>query len=265
MNRTDSNGGGTMSTDHQDLRDLLPGYAVGALDPDELHAVEEHLPTCADCRQAVQQYRELSDGLLLATPPVAPPPRLRQALKDQLAANREPRVSARAPARTPGRSWGGIGQWALGLATIALLALNVLTYLQLRALQTQQTTLAQQLNVSQTALALISEPGSRTVQVKGETGGGGSFIVGQTLKTGVLFAQGLAQLEPSQTYQVWLIDANGTPVSAGLFRLEPGQSFVTILILSDRPISDYAGLGVTIEPLGGVPAPTGPLVLTSDL
>jgi anti-sigma-K factor RskA len=261
MNRTDSNGDGTMSTDHQELRDLLPGYALGALDLDELRAVEDHLTTCVSCQQTLAQYREISGGMLMATPPVAPPTRLRQGLQQRLAAGRAPR----APAQPVRRNWGQIGQWALGLAAVALIALNVLTYLQLRALQEQQTTLAQQLNVSQTALALISQPGSRAVQVKGETGGGGSFIVGQTPTTGVLFAQGLAELEPSQTYQIWLIDPEGNPVSVGLFRLEPGQSYVTILILSERPITDFAGLGVTIEPFGGVPSPTGPLVLSSDL
>ena len=261
MNRTDLNGDGPMSSDHQDLRDLLPAYALGALDPDEQRAVEAHLSTCESCQQELERCQELSSGLLLAAPPVAPPSRLRQGLQAQLAAGRAPR---RAPARPTGL-WPRVGGWALGLAAIALIVLNVLTYQQLQALQTQQSTLAQQLDVSQTALALISQPGSRTLPVSGDSGGGGSFIVGQASTTGVLFAQGLTVLQPSQTYQIWLIDADGKPVSAGLFRLEPGQRFVTLLILSDRPITDFAGLGVTIEPLGGVPQPTGPLVLTSDL
>jgi len=32
-----------------DLRPLLGGYVLGALEPDEMEAVREHLPRCSAC------------------------------------------------------------------------------------------------------------------------------------------------------------------------------------------------------------------------
>jgi anti-sigma-K factor RskA len=68
-------------------------------------------------------------------------------------------------------------------------------------------------------------------------------------------------LDEAHTYQVWLIQPDGHRTSGGLFHPEPGQPFVSVVIPSERPFSDFTGLGVTIEPAGGSPAPTGVRVL----
>jgi anti-sigma-K factor RskA len=87
------------------------------------------------------------------------------------------------------------------------------------------------------------------------------LVLNSELKKGVLFAWGLDTLDAAHTYQVWLIQPDGRRVSGGLFCPESDQPFVSVIIPSSRPFTDYTGLGITVEPSGGSPGPTGPRVL----
>lgn len=75
----------------------------------------------------------------------------------------------------------------------------------------------------------------------------------------LVVARDLPPLTPEQTYQLWLIPADGAPVPAGLFQASDGLA----VFQSDAPLprTAYASVGVSIEPAGGSSAPTGPIVL----
>ena len=68
-----------MSTElnHQEIEELLGAYALDAVDPDEVAAVERHLVDCPRCRAAVDAARELAGSLgtaaAAADGDVAPP------------------------------------------------------------------------------------------------------------------------------------------------------------------------------------------------
>jgi anti-sigma-K factor RskA len=75
----------------------------------------------------------------------------------------------------------------------------------------------------------------------------------------VFAATNLPPLPPGRIYQVWLV-AGKTPVSAGLIAPDDTGRGVGIF----RTPVDVAGpvsVAVTIEPEGGVPAPTGAFYL----
>ena len=76
----------------------------------------------------------------------------------------------------------------------------------------------------------------------------------------VFYAANLPALPPNQTYQLWLIPAQGNPISAGVFDSDDkgNGSVVLPLLPSDLVAKAFA---VTIEPLGGLPQPTGKKVL----
>jgi len=239
------------------FRELLPSYALEALDPDEASLLERHLRICADCRTELEKYQAVSEGFLYAMPHRSPLPRVRARLIASLANEKARTVPVR-------RSWRlqGVWQWAMGLALVVLLALNVSTLAQLGALQRQQAAVVAQLDASQKALSLVAYPESRTFAVSGQ--GTGTLVLNSELRSGVLFAWGLEPLDASRTYQIWLFQPDGKRVSGGLFRPEPGQSFVSALMTLPQPLSNFVGLGVTIEPSGGSLGPTGPRVLETQ-
>ncbi|MGZ8190839.1 MAG: zf-HC2 domain-containing protein [Methylococcaceae bacterium] len=51
---------GSNNAEHDFVLELLPWYANGTLSPDEKAQVDQHLPSCPDCRQQLTQYRQLN-------------------------------------------------------------------------------------------------------------------------------------------------------------------------------------------------------------
>src|SRR5215475_12618170 len=78
------------SDQHTRFLENIPAYALGALDADEVAALEAHLQTCASCRTELAEYRSLGDSLLTALPPQQPPAALRKRLQSQLPSARKP-------------------------------------------------------------------------------------------------------------------------------------------------------------------------------
>ena len=73
----------------------------------------------------------------------------------------------------------------------------------------------------------------------------------------LMAAEDLPALPSGRVYQLWSIVA-GQPVSGGVFELDASGR---AQVLADAPPGPAAAFAVTIEPTGGVPAPTGDKVL----
>ena len=238
---------------HTPFIENIPAYALGSLDAEDVFALETHLKTCASCRNELAAYRAISAGLLTAIPPKSPPASLRRQLQIKL-------PSARRSFRVP-------VQWSFSQPALVIIALgvllffNVVSILQLRSLQQQQAQLSHQLQSEQTALALLSYPGVKVIPI--ETNGiTGTLLLDGDRNALALFAWNLPQLPDNQTYQVWLIDSRAERVSLGVFRPDPSLPFTSFSIISSENLSNFVGLGVTVEPSGGSSHPTGTRLLT---
>lgn len=86
----------------------------------------------------------------------------------------------------------------------------------------------------------------------------GTFYAGDA--TGVLVLQDLPPLTQDEVYQIWLIPSDGSPIAAGLVRVE-AEGATTVNIDMDGKSQEFAAVGVSTEPAGGSPQPTGPVVL----
>ena len=67
---------------------------------------------------------------------------------------------------------------------------------------------------------------------------------------------------PGQSYQLWVI-LGGEPVSAGVFDVGPGGR-ARHEAASLPPIEGPVTIAVTVEPAGGLPKPSGPMVLAGS-
>jgi anti-sigma-K factor RskA len=243
----------TLSRD--DLLALLPAYALGALDPDERAAVEAWLPTDAEARALLAHYQAVTDQLYVLAPARPAPAHLEADLRRRLAAERAPAARRRTDA-TPfwrrGRTW---------LAAAALLIVLVGAAVLLQGLSGNGTptpdagalyaTLAAQADARRFAIEVAEEQAN----LRGE------LIVTASGDRAVLRVEQLPQLPADQTFQLWLLDVEGTLRSGGIFRAE--DEVTHILIPLERPLTAYQRFGVSIEPAGGSPypdRPTGPVV-----
>lgn len=245
-------------------RENLAAYALGALDADEIRALESHLETCQECQAELADYQSLTTGLLEAVPPKVPPPELRRKLIAQLPSNQnQTRTSS---LRADIFSRFSLGQVAATVIVLVLLGLNIFSSVQIRDLQRQQTLLAERLSNEQTAIAMLAYPSTQALTVNPDVQNlAGSMLVDREKRIAVLVLWNLPPLEAGQTYQAWLIDADGNRVSGGLFTQDDENRYTTTTIWSPDPIGEYEGFGVTVEPEGGSEGPTGPRVLAVDL
>jgi hypothetical protein len=113
-------------------------------------------------------------------------------------------------------------------------------------------------------LALLTSPDVRELRLAGAgpapNASGRVFI---SPSRGLLFAaSNLPPLPDGRTYQLWFL-TRGAPVSAGIVRPDQ-QGNVTAAFdpLADQP--ETTGFSVSLEPEGGVAAPTGPIYLTTQ-
>jgi hypothetical protein len=73
---------------HDDLLNLAPIYALGALDGEDLDRFTRHLAGCDECRSAVREYERVAGELAQSPPPVPPPPAVKEALLARVRAHK---------------------------------------------------------------------------------------------------------------------------------------------------------------------------------
>jgi anti-sigma-K factor RskA len=243
-------------------RENLAAYALETLDAGEIPALESHLENCQDCQAELADYRSVTMGLLQSVPPMTPPSGLRDKLISQLPSHRI--RNSGLLANIFGRF--SLGQVATGIVVVFLLGLNIFSSLQIRDLQRQQAALTEHLSNEQTALAMLAYPSTQSLAINPDIQNlAGSMLIDREKRIAVLVLWNLPSLEAGQTYQAWLIDAEGKRVSGGLFAPVDGNRYTTITIRAPAPLGQFVGLGVTVEPEGGSAGPTGPRVLGVDL
>lgn len=239
----------------------LPAYSLGALDADELAALEAHLQTCEDCTAELAEYRTISDGLLHALPPQTPPARLRRSLLTQL-----PSASNRTVSLPPLFQRLSLGQLVNAALMLILVISNVFAVVQIRELRNAQTALTERLSAEQAAIGMLAYPNTQIHMIVPDVQNlTGSVLVDKDRPIAVLFLWNLPALDATQTYQIWLIDPSGQPIGAGLFIPASGQAYTTALIQSSAPLGEFIAIGVTIEPAGGSEQPTGDRLLVVQL
>jgi anti-sigma-K factor RskA len=233
------------------IEDLLPAYALGSLDREELEAVQKHLRNCASCRSALTKYEEVVGELGLALPPGKPPP----GLKEQVLANlkSKPGFRLRSAAEWLGRTRSfpnaAVVWAAAGVLVVAfLIAFNVLVWLRLQHMQSAPGHLRSQMVELN---ATPSAPAARGVVI---------YHSGES--AAALIVEDLPALSYEQQYQLWLIGDNER-TSGGVFSVSP-QGYATLKVSTAIPIDSYQAFGVTVEPAGGSTDPTGPKVLGSE-
>lgn len=251
------------------VEEYLSAYALDILDEADRQRVVRHLQDCADCRRALMQYEQLVGILALNLPQGEPPPELRDRI---LSAAAQARLDLTSPIPQPGlrqRSQADFGKlsraafgqlspgWALvGLTLILLLTLsNLLLWRQMAELQRQ---IARQSAALQSALR--AAPLSGTENAPNAIG---TLVISLTGEYGVLVVDGLPPLDAEHQYQLWLI-MDGQRVSGGVFSVND-EGYGALYVSSPAPLSTYQALGVTVEPAGGSPGPTGAKVLGGEL
>ena len=261
-----------MSSPHSDVKGDAAAYVLGSLDPDERAIFEAHLAGCEECAAEVRALRTVTDALAYTVPQRTPRPELRQrALASLAGASATPTRPSRVESLT--RSW-------LPLAATLVLALGVAVYaarlqgrvagLEARLEQAlvqasaADRAVADARRVSaelQSTMGVLAAPDLVRIDLAGQpTAPQARARALWSRARGMVFtASNLPPLPAGRVYQVWVV-TGPAPVSAGL--LNPDASGGGLTFFCTPPdIPPPMAVAVTLEPAGGVPAPTGQFYL----
>lgn len=239
-------------SDEAHIDDLLPAYAVGSLEADELKRVEEHLRSCLICRNESDAYEAAAEELGFAASVVSPSAELKDRLMQRVQSatpNRQEQVSEPAPPRP---FWERLLP-AWGLASLFLIV----------GLAASSFILWQRVD----NLEFVTAPGGMRAVALSATDAApnatGFVLISANGDDGALVVDGLPPLGEDQEYQLWLI-RNGERTSGAVFSTDE-KSYAGMRIRAPRSLLDYAAVGITIEPAGGSEQPTGAQVLRGTL
>lgn len=232
------------SLGHEELRDDLAAYALGALEEREAERLGAHLEGCEGCRRRLRWLEPAVDLLPRTVEQLEPPARLRESLLETVRG--EAARAAREPPRAGRESWWnrvGVAVWRPATAVAA----------------------AVMLVIGAVAGYLIGEP----------NGGGATTLQAQAMpnaprargtlaregNSGILRVRGMPTLASNQVYEVW-VQRDG--------RLEPSSLFVPRKDRSAEAavpggLDGAAAVLVTKEPSGGSLQPTSSPVLSVQL
>ena len=219
-----------------DVHELTAGYALDALDPAERATFEEHLSSCERCREELQGFWQVSGALAHAAGGPTPPESLRTRILEQARSERANVVPLRrrrfvVPALSS----------VAAVATVAAIGLGIWA-----------TSLSSDLDGAKSELAVLEDPNARTFR----SASGKADLVVTPSGDAALVVRTLAPAPKGKDYEIWVFE-NGVPKRAGLFE-EPGVALLS------RPVEPGQMVAVTLEPDGGLDAPSGAPLFTAS-
>jgi anti-sigma-K factor RskA len=245
---------GMTNQDH--VSDLLPAYALGALDHSEVERVKSHLSMCPACRQELREFETITGDLALAVTEMSPRPKLRQELMSRIGKTQPAAVTARKPTYWQQLTGMFRQNRAIAFSQIALLALVLI-------LATSTLLLWGQVNNQH----LDRESGhlqAVRLQSTGVIPGAEGYITvsGDGL-SGAIVLDRVPQLTEDQRYQLWLVKGDQR-LSAALLAVDE-LGYGGGRIQAPESLFNYATAEVTIEPHDGSPQPTTDVILSAPL
>jgi anti-sigma-K factor RskA len=285
----------TRALTHDEAFAMLDALALDALDGAERDAVLAHVAECEICRAELATLRETASHLAFAAPNAGAPgsrERIHSRLMDRVAADARARgvvplrppassSNAQAPGSTTRRNdgwrraeWLAVAASVLFFITGALFANATRDRQNLRDALQAELARGQSARTSSDSLrtvvasrdSMIAGLIGRDVAVVSLTSSGAKAPFARmfwdtTRNTWTLVAHNMPALRAGRTYQLWLVTRTAK-ISAGTFEPSNGEAVVRATYPLAR--DSLQAIAITEEPAGGVPQPTGAMIVAGE-
>jgi len=269
--------------ENEHVIELLDAYALGALEEAETNSVEAHVADCVECWNEMTTAQEAAGLLSLSVAIHEAPARLGERIIST--AQRE---TSPVPIERRRGFWGRfsrpIGIGAMGVASVAVIAVGLTMQQQVDDLEAENAALNAELRAETFALeqeladtearvaeqeilfAVSSDENAQEFAVAPRSGsveGSASYAYSPDARQGVVECIGLEPLPPGMLYQLWVESDEGTHPMA-TFQPVDGECLVTMSLgyLESAPTA----IGITTEMIpGGLDEPSTPWLLYSEI
>jgi len=284
---------------HEPFNGLAALYAAGALSDAERTSFETHLEVCHECVDEARALMPVTQALVYAAHPLDPPPALRARVLHQIlgtvpapsSIHAGSTISVDAPMMAPEESdaatsdadstrrglgapfWlaaslviGAAGGGGWYVAELDHQIVELQKELDVTAAQTElmrlQAAVARAASSERDAvLAIVTGPDARQINLVGQplAPRAEARVVWSETTDMVFLASGLPPLPAGDIYQLWFVLPDA-PVGAALLAPDADGSATLTVEIPDA-VALPATMAITVEPAGGVPAPTGDVYL----
>ncbi len=284
---------------HEQFQELLPLYVVGGLDPAEQRDFERYVAAHhARCEKELAEFEAVAADIALSAPPAEPSAEVLDRLMAQIetpshvkplparfvwwqwipwaataalacllvGAQNELRIRNQLFESTRARNAEQASEITQLHGRVENLQIeNRQLHDTLERQELQVVSLRKQVEAQESSLALLMEPTIRVAQLGdpgGKTKAAGKAYWDNGKRTGLIVVSEIAPVVKGkgQCIELWTICGNGAPQPAGIgYTDESGRGVVKIRVPQQFACADK--FAVSIEPDGGKPSPTGPVVL----
>jgi anti-sigma-K factor RskA len=263
-------------SEHDQFRELIEAYALGALDANERAALEAHLASgCPECAKALEEARLVVTQLAYLAPPAEPSELLRARVLR----------SVRADAATSGGSGGGslpmqaggaqrsaVPMW-LWAGVAALLLVSLYSTWEARKMQQdvammnqraaaelkERKRLEDELTVAKHEAIILTDPASHKIMIMPNDKDMPKVEATWHAKLGIyLTAQKMPMPKNNKVLQLWLIPKTpgAKPMPSQVFWPDANGQIGEMVANPPDDMADTKALAITEEPAGGSPQPT---------
>jgi anti-sigma-K factor RskA len=255
-------------TGHDQFRELLEAYALGALDVSERAALEAHLATgCAECAKALEEARYLVSQLAYLAPPAEPSEILKARLLRTVRAESAPAdiTEMKASSRSiPLWLWAGVA---------ALLFLSVYSTWDARKLQKEvqdvnaraaaelkhREQLEQELTLAKHEAWILTDPNSKKIDIMPNDKAMPVLEAMWHPQMGIyITGQKMPMPKGNKVLQLWLIPKapGAKPMPSHTFWPDANGKITEMVDDPPEVMAQTKALAITEEPAGGSLQPT---------
>jgi len=249
-------------------------YVLTTLSPDETAEFEAHLAVCETCTAEVRAARAVLATMAQLALPVDPAPEVRQRVLSEVsrAHGREVRLKADPTGRSAGTDGSADAHgsaathgWVAWLALAASVAIAVgggayAVHVRIEAvhLRDEAVHLRDQAAQEQVSVAVLTAADLARIDLAGQpTAPKASGRAYWSRSRGLVFTASALPAPPAgRAYQLWVITSQPAPISAGMVNPDAGGA-VRVMFNTPPDLAQPVAMALTLEPAGGVPAPTG--------
>ncbi len=248
-------------SEHEQVEELIEGYALNALGPEERSLVDQHIHVCPPCQKRVHVAEDTAHMLGFVATPVAPPSYCKRKLLEKIERER----FLHTPTRRS-RTAGTLSTWI----AVAAMALFIVTGMWSMSLQRQLTRMSGEMTRTRSQIAELEDMLADVQAIrplKGE-GTAHSIAANTFMKPGsnkaLLVIRNLPPLQSGQSYQVW-VARDGLQEPLVTFNPPPADDTTQVAIAPPEPMDHYKWIMVTIEDADGAAHPSKDQILFGDL
>jgi anti-sigma-K factor RskA len=262
-------------SEHDQFRELIEAYALGALDANERAALEAHLASgCPGCAKALEEARLVVTQLAYLAPPAEPSDMLRARVLRSVRADAAASAGGGGgslPMQAGGPQRSSVPMW-LWAGVAALLLVSVYSTWEARKMQQdvaemnqhaaaelkERKQLEAELTMAKHEAWILTDPSSKKIMIMPSDKSMPMVEAMWHPKMGIyVTAQQMPMPKNNKVLQLWLIPKNGAkPMPSHVFWPDSNGKIGEMVANPPEDMAETKALAITEEPAGGSPQPT---------